>query len=115
MRVAWIALEDGDVSTGEETHTMRGSGGPIHREPRLHTPGPLIILRTNSRSFAAPSEDIADEQIVCLTGSHSNYNCHDGLGFEPDCVEEPERFDYDAYCMFHKAHGHNFMRLWRWE
>jgi hypothetical protein len=83
----------------------------IHHEQHPYVPGPLTVSRANSRSFAVPSEDIADEQIVYLTGSHINTNFHDGLGFGPDCPEEPERFDYEAYCTFLKAHGHNFMRL----
>ena len=32
-----------------------------------------------------------------------------------DCAETPEQNDYDAYLAFLKDHGHNFIRLWRWE
>jgi hypothetical protein len=38
-----------------------------------------------------------------------------GLGPGPDCAETPERFDYGAYLGFLTEHGHNFIRLWRWE
>ncbi|HKE74202.1 MAG TPA: hypothetical protein VKB57_11340 [Acidimicrobiales bacterium] len=32
-----------------------------------------------------------------------------------DCPAEPEALDYDAYLGFLEEHGHNFIRLWRWE
>src|SRR3712207_7249271 len=32
-----------------------------------------------------------------------------------ECADAPERNDYDAYLRFLKDHGHNFIRLWRWE
>ena len=37
------------------------------------------------------------------------------MGPGADCAETPEQFDYDAYLAFLKEHGHNFIRLWRWE
>jgi hypothetical protein len=40
---------------------------------------------------------------------------HDGLGPGAACAEEPERNDYGAYLDFLERHGHNFIRLWRWE
>jgi len=40
---------------------------------------------------------------------------HDGLGFGPECSAEPERFNFGDYLDFLEAHGHNFIRLWRWE
>jgi hypothetical protein len=52
---------------------------------------------------------------VYLTGSHINNNFHDGMGLGPACPETPERFDFDAYLAFLQEHGHNFLRLWRWE
>src|SRR6185503_2596919 len=31
------------------------------------------------------------------------------------CAETPEALDYSAYLALLKNHGHNFIRLWRWE
>src|SRR5438552_10720764 len=45
----------------------------------------------------------------------SNNNLHDGLGFGPECSAEPERFNLGDYLDFLETHGHNFIRLWRWE
>jgi hypothetical protein len=53
--------------------------------------------------------------VVYLTGSHIWNNFHDGMGPGKDCAETPEQIDYAAYLDFLKDHGHNFMRLWRWE
>jgi hypothetical protein len=53
--------------------------------------------------------------VVYLTGSHIWNNFHDGLGPGPACSETPEQNDYDAYLTFLRDHGHNFIRLWRWE
>jgi hypothetical protein len=37
------------------------------------------------------------------------------MGPGADCGEAPERLDFDAYLGFLQSHGHNFIRLWRWE
>jgi hypothetical protein len=42
-------------------------------------------------------------------------NVHDGLGPDATCSEVPEQNDYRAYLDFLREHGHNFVRLWRWE
>ena len=75
--------------------------------------GPLIVSRSNPRYFAVVSNDV--ERAVYLTGSHIWNNLHDGLGPGRDCAKEPERNDFDAYLTFLEKHGHNFIRLWRWE
>ena len=75
-------------------------------------PGPLAVSRVNPRYFAVAS---GDHRAVYLTGSHIWNNLHDGLGPDKDCAAEPELFDFDAYLNFLEAHGHNFIRLWRWE
>ena len=75
--------------------------------------GPLIVSATNPRYFTVASD--ADEKAIYLTGSHIWNNFHDGMGPGSDCAETPEQFDYDAYLKFLKDHGHNFIRLWRWE
>ena len=77
--------------------------------------GPLAVSRANPRYFAVLAGDGAEERLVYLTGAHINNNFHDGLGFGADCPDTPERFDYGAYLDFLEAHGHNFIRLWRWE
>ena len=75
-------------------------------------PGPLAVSSTNPRYFTAAR---APGEAVYLTGSHVNNNLHDGLGLGSDCPEDPERFDFDAYLALLTEHGHNFIRLWRWE
>jgi hypothetical protein len=72
-------------------------------------PGPLVVSRANPRYFTAGG------RAVYLTGSHIWNNLHDGMGPGSACSETPERFDWPAYLTFLKEHGHNFIRLWRWE
>ena len=78
-------------------------------------PGPLVVSKRNPRYFAVAAVDGADERTVYLTGSHIWNNFHDGMGPGSDCAEVSEPFDYGAYLDFLCAHGHNFIRLWRWE
>jgi hypothetical protein len=77
--------------------------------------GPLVVSRANPRYFTVAAGDDAEPRVVYLTGSHVNNNFHDGLGFGRDCPDAPEVFDYAAYLRFLADHGHNFVRLWRWE
>jgi len=81
----------------------------------MSLPGPLIVSAANPRYFTLASGDTAEQRAIYLTGSHIWNNFHDGMGPGAECAETPERFDYDAYLSFLKAHGHNFIRLWRWE
>jgi hypothetical protein len=74
-----------------------------------------VVSKANPRYFTVQSGKNADGKAVYLTGSHIWNNLHDGMGPGSDCAESPERFDYDAYLKFLKEHGHNFIRLWRWE
>ena len=76
--------------------------------------GPLVVSEANPRYFTVASGN-ADPQVVYLTGSHIWNNLHDGLGPGASCADLPERNDYRAYLDFLKDHGHNFIRLWRWE
>ena len=76
--------------------------------------GPLTVSATNPRYFTAAG-DTAGRKAVYLTGSHIWNNLHDGMGPGTGCAETPERLDYDAYLDFLVDHGHNFIRLWRWE
>jgi hypothetical protein len=77
--------------------------------------GPLVVSETNPRYFTVRSGNDTGERVVYLTGSHIWNNFHDGLGPGTDCAETPEQNDYNAYLAFLKEHGHNFIRLWRWE
>jgi hypothetical protein len=77
--------------------------------------GPLVVSEANPRYFTVRSDNPADRRIVYLTGSHIWNNLHDGLGPGKDCATSPEQNDYGAYLKFLKEHGHNFIRLWRWE
>jgi hypothetical protein len=74
--------------------------------------GPLVVSEANPRYFAVASGDGA---VVYLTGSHIWNNFHDGMGPGSGCADTPEQFDCDAYLGFLQDHGHNFIRLWRWE
>ena len=78
-------------------------------------PGPLEVSAANPRYFTIRSGDAAGQQLVYLTGAHVWNNFHDGLGPGRDCARTPERNDYSAYLNFLAIHGHNFIRLWRWE
>ena len=77
--------------------------------------GPLTVSAANPRYFTAAAGEGAGQRAVYLTGSHIWNNLHDGMGPGQGCAEAPERFDYDAYLDFLADHGHNFIRLWRWE
>jgi hypothetical protein len=76
---------------------------------------PLEVSKANPRYFTVASGNAADGVAVYLTGSHIWNNFHDGMGPGSECAEAPELLDYDAYLEFLEDHGHNFIRLWRWE
>ena len=76
--------------------------------------GPLTVSTTNPRYFAVRRDD-GTERAIYLTGAHVNNNFHDGMGPGAECPDEPDRFDFDAYLGWLTDHGHNFIRLWRWE
>jgi len=75
---------------------------------------PLAVSQHNPRYFEARGAD-GEARIVYLTGAHVNNNFHDGMGMGAECPDEPDRFDFDAYLDWLVDHGHNFIRLWRWE
>ena len=75
--------------------------------------GPLVVSEANPRYFTVAPEP--EQRAIYLTGSHIWNNFHDGMGPGPDCADPSEQFDFDAYLKFLKEHGHNFIRLWRWE
>ena len=78
------------------------------------TTAPLAVSQRNPRYFEARGGG-NDGRIVYLTGAHVNNNFHDGMGMGAECPDEPDRFDFDAYLDWLVDHGHNFIRLWRWE
>ncbi|HET8840055.1 MAG TPA: DUF6298 domain-containing protein [Ktedonobacteraceae bacterium] len=80
-----------------------------------YAPGPLVVCSTNPRYFTVATDSPVEQKAIYLTGSHIWNNFHDGLGPGLACSDEPERNDYSAYLTFLKEHGHNFIRLWRWE
>jgi hypothetical protein len=80
-----------------------------------YAPRPLVVSEANPRYFTVASGSTIDRKVVYLTGSHIWNNFHDGLGPGLDAPSEPEQNDYSAYLTFLKDHGHNFIRLWRWE
>ncbi|MEQ1824969.1 MAG: DUF6298 domain-containing protein [Pirellula sp.] len=67
--------------------------------------GPLRVHPTNPRYFTDGSG-----KAVYLTGSHPWQNFQD-MGV----TQPPAEFDFDAYLAFLGKHGHNFIRLWRYE
>jgi hypothetical protein len=67
--------------------------------------GPLRVSSENPRYFADSSG-----KPVYLTGSHTWASLQD-MGLS----NPPPEFDFAAYLGFLERHGHNFVRLWRWE
>src|SRR5581483_8115399 len=86
----------------------------MHSKHIDQTSGPLVVSEMNPRYFATQDE-VGNERIVYLTGSHIWNNFQDGLGPGTDAPDKPEVNDYAAYLKFLKEHNHNFIRLWRWE
>jgi hypothetical protein len=82
-------------------------------KPNITASGPLVVSEANPRYFTIASDP--DQKAIYLTGSHIWNNFHDGMGPGPECAENSEVVDFDAYLQFLKQHGHNFIRLWRWE
>jgi len=73
--------------------------------------GPLRVLASNPRWFAD-----ASGKAVVLVGSHVWRNLQDnGLIMRGAVSNPPPVFDYQEYLDFLDRHGHNFIRLWRWE
>ena len=88
---------------------------PGDERVRKPAAGPLTVSKANPRYFTAGSGNVAGRRAVYLTGSHIWNNFQDGMGPGPGCAATAEQLDYDAYLEFLKSHGHNFIRLWRWE
>ena len=86
-----------------------------HSSGQVTATGPLTVSAANPRYFTATAGDTAGQKAVYLTGSHIWNNLHDGMGPGAVCAETSEELDYGAYLDFLAEHGHNFIRLWRWE
>jgi Family of unknown function (DUF6298) len=99
--------KDSRASTQATKRSAKPSTGPAA--------GPLVVSAANPRYFEVATDSVAARKAVYLTGSHIWNNFHDGMGPGSDCAETTEQFDFDAYLKFLKEHGHNFIRLWRWE
>ena len=82
-------------------------------ETTSYAAGPLMVSKVNPRYFTVASDP--DQKAIYLTGSHIWNNFHAGMGPGAECGTTPEEFDYDGYLHFLKEHGHNFIRIWRWE
>jgi hypothetical protein len=85
------------------------------RRATAFAPGPLAVSVDNPRYFTVASGEGAGGRAVYLTGSHIWNNLHDGMGPGSECASIPEQLDFAAYLDFLEEHGHNFIRLWRWE
>ena len=59
-------------------------------------PGPLVVSRSNPRSFTIGSGDYAGHAVY-LAGSHIWNSFHDGMGPGAERSGGPERFDFDGY------------------
>ncbi|MBI5771355.1 MAG: DUF4038 domain-containing protein [Verrucomicrobia bacterium] len=96
------------IETAASTARPAGGDSPPARADApagKATNGPLRIHPTNPRYFAD-----ASGQAVYLTGSHPWDNLQDMGATNP-----PPAFDFDGYLAFLAKHGHNFVRLWRFE
>jgi hypothetical protein len=94
---------------------LKQSVNPETPEQSPGAVGPLVVSDVNPRYFTVRSGRDVDQRAVYLTGSHIWNNFHDGMGPGADCAETPEQLEWSAYLTFLKDHGHNFIRLWRWE
>lgn len=73
--------------------------------------GPLRVHPTNPRYFTDGRQNTEGAlRAVYLTGSHVWNNCQDQGTISP-----PPEFDFSGYLDFLEKHGHNFVRLWRFE
>jgi hypothetical protein len=89
------------------------SGPPpaLAQAPAKPAAGPLRVHPTNPRYFTDGTKNAAGSlRAVYLTGSHPWNNWQDMGATHP-----PPAFDFAAYLDFLERHGHNFVRLWRFE
>lgn len=89
-----------------------GSTSPaLGQAPAKQAAGPLRVHPDNPRYFTdgAKQQD-GSLRAVYLTGSHPWNNLQD-----QGITSPPPEFDFSGYLDFLERHGHNFIRLWRFE
>ena len=87
------------------------AGALMHSLVAAEASGPLRVHPANPRYFTDGTKQ-ADGTLkaVYLTGSHPWNNLQDMGAINP-----PPEFDFGTYLDFLDRHGHNFVRLWRFE
>ena len=84
-----------------------------HSSGQVTATGPLTVSAVNPRYFTAAGAS-GRQKAIYLTGAPLEQPARrDGSWCR--LRRDPERLDYDAYLDFLVDHGHNFIRLWRWE
>lgn len=79
--------------------------------PAKRAAGPLRVHPTNPRYFTDGTKaSDGSFRAVYLTGSHVWSNLQD-MGV----TNPPPAFDFNGYLDFLNQHGHNFIRMWRFE
>lgn len=89
----WLQAEGTPIDVGQLTTARAPASGPL----RVHA--------ANPRYF----EDGAGRPVY-LVGSHTWNNFQ-----EVGLANPPDAFDFPGYLQFLQDHGHNFIRLWRYE
>lgn len=77
----------------------------LHGSIAAEASGPLRVHPANPRYFTDGSG-----KAIYLTGSHP-WNTIQDMGI----TQPPPALDFDAFLEFLATHGHNFVRLWRFE
>lgn len=95
-----LALLGAMIATG-----WIGTSPALAQTPTKQATGPLRVHPTNPRYFTDGSG-----RAIYLTGSHP-WNTIQDMGI----TQPPPAFDFDAFLDFLEKHGHNFVRLWRYE
>jgi hypothetical protein len=80
-----------------------GTAHAVNQSAIIH--GPLRVHPQNPRYFTDDGK-----RAIYLTGSHTWNSLQDMF---PEGRQSP--FDFDGYLDTLAGHGHNFIRLWRWE
>lgn len=96
-----LALLGAMIATG----WIETTSPALAQAPAKRATGPLRVHPENPRYFTDGSG-----KAVYLTGSHIWNNFQD-IGV----TNPPPAFDFDVYLDFLEKHGHNFIRMWRYE
>lgn len=88
-----------------------GAAGGIPLPATKTATGPLRVHPGNPRYFTdGTNQSDGSLRAVYLTGSHT-WNSIQDMGV----VQPPPPFDFESFLDFLTKHGHNFVRLWRFE